>query len=604
MKADKDGFLVGEKLADEMRGLGRVIVEHGKEIATPAVAKVMDADPSIRAIGEVAGPLARMAGGVSAKAFAAMWLWMRREKRIDRKLEKAQLDALEDIGKSGPAVGAQTGQRGRGILGALSGMGSGAAALGGAILGRLGLKGLGKGAGSLLRRIPGVAGVLAVLKAGFDFSDAKTRGEKFQAVGGGVGAAGLGAIGGMLGGPIGAVAGVMIGDKVGKFLGGALDTHLPVLQAKWVEFTDRLGGSLTWLKDEAKSLLGDIKAKVEQGYEGVKESVGNTIGPVIDAAKEKGQSIIDRVTRGFSFLKGELFGHETKSDLPPVEGKSGVGDIIKSLTDTTIGRQIGKAVRAGMNMANWVLGKTSEKFETGGRGVGTVSHGRGDHGGVSYGSYQLATNTGTAAAYIKQSRYAQEFAGLKPGTPEFTAKWKAIAAREPDAFKADQHKFIERTHYAPVVRALKQQGLDIEHASPALRDAAWSTAVQFGPGLAATMIGRARTGAKSDIDIVRNLQQYKIDNNDRLFRSSNATNRAGTLARAKAELASLEKLHVAASQPTAIAVPKVAAVDAAPSVPNRISTSTTVNVHGGKQQDVGQAPGNAKVARIVTGGLS
>ncbi|HEY0366030.1 MAG TPA: LysM domain-containing protein, partial [Pyrinomonadaceae bacterium] len=40
------------------------------------------------------------------------------------------------------------------------------------------------------------------------------------------------------------------------------------------------------------------------------------------------------------------------------------------------------------------LGTLSAKYETGGRGPGTVSTGAGDPGGVSYGSYQMATKMG------------------------------------------------------------------------------------------------------------------------------------------------------------------------------------------------------------------
>lgn len=42
---------------------------------------------------------------------------------------------------------------------------------------------------------------------------------------------------------------------------------------------------------------------------------------------------------------------------------------------------------------DWYLGQTSTKYETGGRGVGTISTGKGGHG-VSYGSYQLSSKMG------------------------------------------------------------------------------------------------------------------------------------------------------------------------------------------------------------------
>ena len=45
----------------------------------------------------------------------------------------------------------------------------------------------------------------------------------------------------------------------------------------------------------------------------------------------------------------------------------------------------------------WALGDTSQRYETGNRGAGTISTGKGDHGGVSYGSYQLSSKTGLTA---------------------------------------------------------------------------------------------------------------------------------------------------------------------------------------------------------------
>jgi murein DD-endopeptidase MepM/ murein hydrolase activator NlpD len=51
------------------------------------------------------------------------------------------------------------------------------------------------------------------------------------------------------------------------------------------------------------------------------------------------------------------------------------------------------------------LGTLSAKYETGGRGPGTVSTGAGDPGGVSYGSYQMATKMGTVARFVAQTGF-------------------------------------------------------------------------------------------------------------------------------------------------------------------------------------------------------
>jgi hypothetical protein len=127
------------------------------------------------------------------------------------------------------------------------------------------------------------------------------------------------------------------------------------------------------------------------------------------------------------------------------------------------------------------LGKLSEKYESGNRGPGTVSTGKGDPGGVSYGTYQLASKVGRADAFVKRY-YPEQFKGLKGGTPEFTKKWKDLAAREPKGLHANEHAYIKETHYDPQAKKLqKELGLDAGKRSAAFRDVVWSVAVQHGP---------------------------------------------------------------------------------------------------------------------------
>ena len=130
-----------------------------------------------------------------------------------------------------------------------------------------------------------------------------------------------------------------------------------------------------------------------------------------------------------------------------------------------------------------VLGSLSAKYETGGRGPGTVSTGSGDPGGVSYGSYQMATKTGTVARFVSEADFPwrNSFKNLQPGTPPFTAKWKEIAASEAERFQECQHAYIKKTHFDLLVaQTLSENGLDINSRSHALQDAVWSTAVQHG----------------------------------------------------------------------------------------------------------------------------
>ncbi|HLW65442.1 MAG TPA: hypothetical protein VKS79_09005 [Gemmataceae bacterium] len=127
------------------------------------------------------------------------------------------------------------------------------------------------------------------------------------------------------------------------------------------------------------------------------------------------------------------------------------------------------------------LGKLSEKYESGGRGPASVSTGVGDPGGESYGTYQLASKIGRADEFVRKY-YPEEFKGLKGGSPEFTQKWKELAASDPDGLHKKEHEFIKVTHYDPQVRKLKKDlDVDVDNRSAALHDVVWSTAVQHGP---------------------------------------------------------------------------------------------------------------------------
>lgn len=144
------------------------------------------------------------------------------------------------------------------------------------------------------------------------------------------------------------------------------------------------------------------------------------------------------------------------------------------------------APAAGQEGVNPNLGALSARYETGGRGPGTVSSGSGDPGGVSYGSYQLAVNRNRPQEFLAAdgARWADEFGGTAAGTRGFSDTWRAIAAREPEAFQAAQHAFIERTHYDVQSARIENAGLDISNRSHALQDVVWSTSVHHGPNTA------------------------------------------------------------------------------------------------------------------------
>ena len=174
----------------------------------------------------------------------------------------------------------------------------------------------------------------------------------------------------------------------------------------------------------------------------------------------------------------------------------------------------------------WRLGQTSSWYETQGRGAGAVSSGVGDYGGVSYGEFQLSTNTGTTEEYVKQSKYREDFEGLNPETIEFSEKWKELAQQ--DGFAQDQYEFIKRTHYDVELEALRKKGLDLAGRGPAVQDALWSTSVQtrgltvkiFEEGLKERFGDEYQLEKLTDKDIVEAVQDYKYSHTNTIFRHS------------------------------------------------------------------------------------
>lgn len=214
----------------------------------------------------------------------------------------------------------------------------------------------------------------------------------------------------------------------------------------------------------------------------------------------------------------------------------------------------GNPVASGVaNIPGWDLGQTSEKFETGGRGPGTINNylSSEDRGGASYGSYQFAsflpplTPSGKARpssknspvlSYLKSSKYSALFAGLQPATPEFDAKWREIAQNDKEGFEKDQHDYTKRKYYDVMVANLQSRGLDLSSFGPAVQDLIWSTAVQFGPGRTDVFTVPLQGKPKlTDTDIVNIVSQYKIQNVETFFKSSGPAIISGVRNRYEAE---------------------------------------------------------------------
>lgn len=123
------------------------------------------------------------------------------------------------------------------------------------------------------------------------------------------------------------------------------------------------------------------------------------------------------------------------------------------------------------------LGDSVAKYESGSKGVASVSSGKGDPGGASYGKYQLASKTGTLQRYLKQSGYAESFSGMNPGQPDFNAKWVELAKSDPN-FGNSQHDFIKKTHFDPAIKKAAELGFASDNRG--VQEAIWSGSIQHG----------------------------------------------------------------------------------------------------------------------------
>ena len=236
---------------------------------------------------------------------------------------------------------------------------------------------------------------------------------------------------------------------------------------------------------------------------------------------------------------------------------------LKDGSGNTVNDGQGEPVKAGTpTVEGWELGQTSEKFESGGKGPGTINAynggAGGDLGGASYGTYQLASflppvmtngrarpssKNSPVIQFLNNSKFKDKFAGLEPATAAFDAKWQEIATTFKDEFKKEQHDYIQKKYYDVAVANLQRKNLDMTKYGPAVQDLIWSGAVQFGPANTKAFTEPLRDkSVLTDKDIVTLVSEYKINNVDVLFKSSSESIRAGVKSRYQSEKAALLKL--------------------------------------------------------------
>ena len=260
--------------------------------------------------------------------------------------------------------------------------------------------------------------------------------------------------------------------------------------------------------------------------------------------------------------KGAGKGYTETEQKDTVENKN--DGVVKDGQGNPVTDSEGNPVRAGVpDVPGWVLGQSSEKFESGGRGPGTINDynggAKGDYGGASYGTYQFASflpavnaATGKARpsakntpliAYIKASKFRDKLEGLEPATPAFDAKWKELASTSKEAFNKDQHDFIQGKYYDVMIANLQRAGYDMTKFGPGVQDLVWSTAVQYGPTAVSVFTKPLKDKSQlTDRDIITLVSDFKINTVDEYFGKNSESIRAGVKSRLTAEKSGLLNL--------------------------------------------------------------
>ena len=315
--------------------------------------------------------------------------------------------------------------------------------------------------------------------------------------------------------------------------GDTFDQLASDLGRNFDEFAD--GASMlarsTWAG--LKAGAGKVEQAAKEGYNNAQPKPADAATPA-PAAREKPavkQSVLDKAANVARGVAGAV-----------VSGAAAVPGAAAEVK-----RVAAPGVQAGLaQMKSGVaggVGSIAEFFESGGRGVNTISTGKGDHGGVSYGKHQLASKNGSMATFLKSKEAAQfssQFAGLTPGSKEFNDAYAKLASGENSSdFAKAQKQYIDRTHFEPTKNNVtKSTGIDIANRSKALNEAVYSTSVQYGAGGGSSLLKKAWKDLGPDADdatLISKLQDYKQANVDTNFKSSSADMRAGVAKRAGQE---------------------------------------------------------------------
>lgn len=416
------------------------------------------------------------------------------------------------------------------------------------------------------KKIPYIGAAVSVADAAYDankinndqtLSASEKKTEQIKNVAGAGGAAAGTVAGAWIGGIIGSVvpvAGTAAGAAIGGLIGNALGNY----------FGDSIGGYV------AEKITDETDAAVEEAKKKKDEETKNALldNPV---ASKYSAPVFMPFALGGASPSGAAASYD-------YGGRMARSPSVNSARADEIAKKV---------LSSDKIGGVSEQFESGGRGVGTVSSGTGDYGGVSYGKHQLASNNGSMSQFLNSPEakgLAGDFGGLTPGTSQFNQKYKEISGTRGKEMEDAQYQYLVRTHYAPTAEKLENNlGIDVDKQGRAFKEMVYSTSMQYG-GNAADKIGRALKGKDlskmSQQEMLEAVQQDKLANVQNDFRSSSAGVQQSVADRTMKEL---EVLKQVGAEPA-----KEIAKTEAPTVPPAFEPEENMSVGKGSITDEGK----------------
>ena len=182
------------------------------------------------------------------------------------------------------------------------------------------------------------------------------------------------------------------------------------------------------------------------------------------------------------------------------------------------------------------LGAVAEKYESAGRGSGTVGWDK--MGGTSYGKKQISSKTGAMTDYLKfldktgKGDVAKQLreAGIEKDTGSTSGKavdvWKKLAAE--GALGDSEGEFLKTQSFDVAKKGIKDKDLQARiDGSRGLQEMLYSTAVQHGPGGAMAIMNSVFKKGMSDEELVKAVYKERGTK----FSGSTANVQAGVMKR-------------------------------------------------------------------------